>query len=171
MPWERNEIKMRKNKGITLISLAITVLVMAILATTVVYNGRNAVDNSKKQQFVSDLEMVQAKVNTISTKMMNNETEIQYYSSVGSTIDGLDQEKLATIFGRSPKSGDKYTTSGDGFRCLGTADLEKIGVVGIQQEILINFDTREVYSYTGMKLNGKMCYKLKDLGHTSWNVE
>lgn len=162
---------MRKNKGITLITLVITVMIMAILAGTVVYNGRSAVDNSKKQQFVSDLEMIQAKVNTISAKMQNNETETQYYSLIGRTIDDLDQARLATILERNPKNGDKYTTSADGFKCFGTADLEKIGVNGIKQDILINFATREVYSYSGMKLNGKMCYKLKDVGHTSWNVE
>lgn len=162
---------MRKSEGITLVSLALTVLILAILAGTVIYNGGKSVNDAKKQQFVSELEMVQAKVNAISEKMNNSETEKQYYNSQGKTIDNLDQTKLLSVIGRSPKNGASFTTNTDGFRYFQTEDLEKIGLSGIKRSMLINFVTREVCTYDGLELDGKIRYKLKDLGHTTWNVE
>ena len=66
---------MENNKGITLVALAITILVLAILSVTVIFNGGNSIQLSKKQQFISELEMVQARVNIIYEKMQNSEEE------------------------------------------------------------------------------------------------
>lgn len=162
---------MKDNKGVTIITLAITVIVLAILAVTVISNGKKSIEISKKQQFISELEMVQSKVNTISEKIENSQTERNYYNSAGKAIDNLDQSKLTLILKRTPKNGTSFTTSNDGFQYFETAELEKIGISGVSQAILINFSTREVYSYTGIELDGKMHYKLQDLGHSSWNIE
>lgn len=164
-------IKFRENKGVTLISLVIAIMVMAILSGTVIFNGSKAIQTSKKQRFVSELEMIQAKVNTISEKMKDSKTEEEYYTTSGTKINNLDQEKLKLIMGRNPNNGTNYTTEADGFLYFNESALDKIGISGITQSVLINFSTREVYSYIGLEQNGKMYYKLKDLGYNSWNAE
>lgn len=162
---------MRKNKGVTLVALVVTVVVMAILAGTAVYNGTKAIEKANKQQFISELEIVQAKVNTIYEKMQNNEQEANYYNSIGRIIDSLEQSKLTLAIGKTPSNGVAYTTREDGFQYFEASDLEKIGVSNIKRAILINFNTREVCSYTGIEIEGTTYYKLSDFGYSAWNVE
>lgn len=93
-----------------------------------------------------------------------------YYNLAGKRIDNLDQSKLSKIIGKPPKNGTQYTTSGDGFQYFEASDVEKIGLSKINQSIIINFNTREVYSYSGLEIDGKYYYKLQELNYSAWNV-
>ncbi len=51
-------------------------------------------------------------------------------------------------------------------------DLKLLDLDNISQEVIINYDTREVISLTGIKINEVMYYKLKDIpGYVGYNVE
>ena len=59
---------MMNNKGITLISLTITILLLIILAGTITYSGINVYKNMLVENFISETKLVQEKVNLICDK-------------------------------------------------------------------------------------------------------
>ena len=52
---------MKKNKGITLISLIITIIILIILASTAIYSGKGAIESSKLSAFEAELRIMQSR--------------------------------------------------------------------------------------------------------------
>lgn len=154
---------MKKQQGITLITLVITIAVMSILAGVATYSGIKSINETKRMAFISELEMIQTKVNSIYEKIKLNEEDAEYYNNLGTECLNMENEKIETALGQ---------TSKDGFRYLSTNDLRKIGLDNINQEVLINYETREVVSITGIEIDGVKYYKLKDIpNYLGYNVE
>lgn len=145
---------MINQKGITLVSLVITVIVIMILASITTVAGLDSIETSKKTTFVTQLEMVQAKVNTIYEKRKLNRLDIDYYNSLGKDIFVIDELELNNILADVSKEGFRYFSKED----LNTIDLENIS-----QDVLINYDTRAVYSRTGIEIDGNRYYRLEDI--------
>ena len=144
----------KNEKGITLVVLAITIIVMTILATVVTYSALDSLRTAQKNAFISEMEMVQAKVNVIYEKMQNNTQDIEYYNSLGQDVSVLGEETLIKILGDSSR---------DGFKYFSKEDLKNLELEDINQEVIINFSTREVISTRGIKIGGVMYYKLSNI--------
>ena len=144
----------KNEKGITLAVLAITIIVMTILATVVTYSALDSLRTAQKNAFISEMEMVQAKVNVIYEKMQNNTQDIEYYNSLGQDVSVLGEETLIKILGDSSR---------DGFKYFSKEDLKNLELEDINQEVIINFSTREVISTRGIKIGGVMYYKLSNI--------
>ena len=56
---------MKKQEGITLISLVITIIVLSILASVATYSGVSVIKSSKMTAFTTELKIMQTKINTI----------------------------------------------------------------------------------------------------------
>ena len=133
---------MDKQNGVTLISLVITIIVMVILAGVVTYSGIESVDETKRIAFISELEMIQAKVNTIHEKIKTSKEESEYYNKLGKEVSSvLDETQLSASLG---------ITSGEGFRYFSKTDLKALDLENMTQDVLINYDTREVISVIGL---------------------
>lgn len=145
---------LKQEKGITLIVLAVSVIVLAILAVTVVYNGTSGLDTANKQAFISELQMIQAKVNTIYEKRKISASDKSYYDAIGRDISYLNQTKLEEALKDTPREGFKYYMP---------EDLERLELSNITQAVLINYDTRQVISYEGIEIDGKKYHKLEQL--------
>ena len=63
--------KIRKNKGITLISLVITIIVLVILASVATYSGVSTIQSSKFTKFETELRIMQTQVNSLYEKDKN----------------------------------------------------------------------------------------------------
>lgn len=59
---------MKNNKGITLITLIVTVIIMLILASVATYTGLNSIEQSRVVTFVSEMQVAQSRVNYIYEK-------------------------------------------------------------------------------------------------------
>lgn len=66
---------MKNEKGITLAILAITIIVMVILAGAVMTYGTNSLNTSKLQNFNYEMQQIQGKVDTIYEKVKMGEDE------------------------------------------------------------------------------------------------
>ena len=55
--------KLKTNKGITMISLVVTIILLIILSSIVTYSGLSSIRNNKFEKLKFELEMVQANVN------------------------------------------------------------------------------------------------------------
>lgn len=154
---------MKNEKGITLISLIVTIVIMLIIAGVATYSGMEAVQSSQKTAFISEMEMIQAKVNSIYEERKNNKEKIEYYNNIGQDISIIDETKLATLFPENNFSGFKYFNSND---------LKKLDLYNINHEVLINYDTREVINLNGIEIEGTIYYKLKDIpNYVGFNIE
>lgn len=154
---------MKNEKGITLISLAITIIVMLIIVGAATYSGMETIDRSKRVEFISEMEIIQSKVNNIYEKRKLSQEDKEYYDNLGQDISNVSEEKLKTALGEK---------SEEGFLYFNSENLKELGLDNINQEIIINYNTREVISLTGITLDGKKYYKLEDIpGYTTNNVE
>ena len=152
---------MQYNRGITLTSLVITIIIILILAGTATYSGIYTLQSAKKTSFVTELKAVQAKVNLYSQK------EESQYNNLGQEINEnnvsqIQQQKIM-------QSTSKQNL--DGFKYFYGTDYEDIELSGIKQETLINFKTKEVISVKGINLDGKLYYTLHELGEGPENIE
>ena len=149
---------MKNQKGITLVALLITIIIMAILASVATYSGLESVKSAQISTFTEELEMIQARVNVIYEKRKKSAEEKAYYDNLGQDVTIVNQELLTAILGDS---------SSEGFRYFSKEDLTKLELDDIRQDVIINFNTGEVISVTGIKIDDVMYYKLKDLPNYS----
>lgn len=154
---------MKNQKGITLITLVITIVILIIVTGIVTYNGLEAVNTSQKTAFISELEMIQAKVNVIYEERKASTEKIEYYNLIGQDIFSIDPARINEALGQTSREGFKFFNSGD---------LKDLDLDNINQEVLINYDTREVVSLEGFTIDGIKYYKLKDIpNYLGYNVE
>ncbi len=128
---------MKSNKGITLIMLVITVVVLAILAGTAINVGYSSYKNAELTGYVTTMNMIQSRVNVINKKIAEGNTS---YDTVGIELTDLDaatQEKINVAVNGQTIQGFKY---------YGKEQLELLGISNIEEEVIINLETREIYS-------------------------
>lgn len=154
---------MKNQKGITLITLVITIVVMVIIAGVATYSGIESIKLAQITSFKAELEMIQAKVNVIYEKRKTNSEEKEYYDKLGQDITVINEETLSQVLADSSK---------EGFRYFSKEDLSSIDLDDIKQDVIINYDTCEVISITGIEIDGVKYYKLKDLpNYSAYSVE
>lgn len=156
---------MKQEKGITLVALVITVLVMSILAGTAISSGRSIIDSNKVMAFIQELKIVQSEVNVIVEKQKQGDTS---YDAIGIEVSRLDTETMTKLV-KGPLKGKTAEEIID-FKYYRVSDLQQMGIENVNQSVLINLKTREVISVNGIEDAGKMCYKLEDFPSESYNV-
>lgn len=144
---------MKQNHGITLVSLVITIIVLIIITGIAIFAGTSTIKSTKIAGFMTELELIQEKVNTIYEKRKLNKEDINYYSSLGQNISIIDSSKLANLLNG---------VSEEGYYYFSKEDLKKLDLDNISQEVIINFETRDVASINGLLVEDKMCYRLTD---------
>lgn len=149
---------MKNQKGITLITLVIIIIVMSIIIGVVTYSGLESIESAKITTFIAELEMIQSKVNVIYEKAKTSDKEKEYYNNLGQDITTISEEILSKILGESSK---------EGFRYFSRVDLEKLDLDNINQDVIINYDTSEVISVTGIEIDGVKYYNLEDIPNYS----
>ena len=156
---------MRNEKGITLVALGVTIIVLSILAAVSISTGKKTIEGNKVIAFINELKIVQSEVNIIVEKQRNGDTS---YDSIGTKISDLDTETLAKLASGCFKG--KTAEEMAEFKYYKISDLKRMGIDNVEQEVVINLKTREVLSVNGIQDSGKMCYKLEDFPSESYNV-
>ncbi len=157
---------MKKNKGITLISLMITVIILIIIAGITVYTGKNVLEKAQLEELRTNMLMVQAKakeyVELANFKIGINPTAEKKAEVRQEIYEG--QAKLQKATGTSVPTGititdDMYKVTEETLKEWGLEKLE----TNERNVYLINFDdtnaTVEIYNTKG--INGK--YSLTEI--------
>ena len=148
--------KFYKNSGITMVALVITIVLMAMLASVTVTVSRDSLIETKKYNFVSELEIIQQKI-----LVVNKEIELgsNTYENIGTKYDDLDdtkKQRVREILGQNGISNySKYIY-------MSKEDLEEIGLKNNSQDVIISRENSIVYSYNGIEIKGNMCYSIED---------
>lgn len=163
------KIRVRDTKGITLVALVITIVVILILASVVTYSGIDAVNTAKKNRFIAEMKIMQTEVNDLYDKYKNGGKVGDYEGSnilnIGKSI-ATAQDKANIVF-QSDASG---ITNTEGYRYFDTETIQNLGIEDIQEEFFINIAKRSIVSVNGLKYNDKTCYTLEQLNGL-YNVE
>ena len=170
----RGELTLKNEKGITLIVLLISIVIMLILVTAAINYGTNSAKEVQLQSFSYELQQIQGRVDSIyeKMKMENNSNFMQLNgvylgSNVGMSSAALDTlAKKKEIDYRTADQNDKniYPVSGYSiWRYFSKNNLEEyLDVKNASMDVLINFKTREVISVQGFLYDEKNYYMLSD---------
>ncbi len=137
-------------KGITLIALIVTIIVMLILAGVTVNIGTGSIDNSKMISFVAYMQTIQEKVDFIS--------EYDNYKNYGEELTSGNKQKLQVILNNETES---FFTKIDSthLRFFDSSHIATdLELENINDKIIVDFNTREVISLNGIEYENSMYY-------------
>ncbi len=143
---EKENKNISKNeKGITIISVTITIIILLTISGVAIYSGISSIKSSKFQKFKIELQIVQAQVN-----LLNEEYKEQIQTgqtiSIGKSLTEVDQTKLnEALAGESSAE----------YRYFDTSVFEELGVKGIENGYLVNIKLRKAISIDSFEYNGK----------------
>ena len=144
-------IKIKNQRGITLIGLIITIVLMLILTAVAINVGVGDIDYSKRIRFMSYMQAIQKKVDYI--------TEYENYENYGDALTSEQKTKLTTILSNE---NDTFITNDVNSVTLKYFNSQKIAsqleLDNIDDEIIVNFATREVISLNGIEYEDNIYY-------------
>ena len=157
---------MKKQKGITLVSLIIIVEVLLILASVSVKFGTESMDVTRLKGFYLELEIVQKRVDEIFVKNETysvknedgTETKVEIKNAGADLTDKQKKDLQEEIL--QPEGIDLDPNS---FRYFTIADIEKyLDITDINYNLFINFEERKIIAEQGINIAGVNYHVLKN---------
>ena len=146
---------MKSNKGITLIIVIMTVVLLTILMGLVITSSIDTYNKSKFLSFETNMKVMQKKVD------MALEERIDY-ETLGQPLNDEQRSRLATIIAND--NNNMISTedpSAETLRYFSSNDInEDFELSDIRGEFVINFANREVISLDGAEKNNVMYYTI-----------
>ena len=142
----------KEDKGITIIALIITIILMLILVSVTTYTGLDTYKNAQVTKFVAQMQLLQTKVDDlVETKTIEELDELGLQSP---TTDE-EQRVINYAFINGELTTDDMTL----YKVFTQNDiLEILDEEDVQDTIMVNFKTREIVSLTGIEYEGSMYY-------------
>ena len=144
---------MKNNKGITLIILLCTVIVLLIITGLVLYNGMETYKRSIVVKFETYMKVIQKKVDL----MIQENYDI---ATLGSELTQSQRNTLQEIINNDTSN---YIQTDDvnnsKIRYFSSSDINSIfDIPDVNDDIAVNFSNREVISLNGVEKDGVMHY-------------
>lgn len=146
--------QMKREKGITLIALTITIIILLILASVTTYSGISTIQSSKLNKYKQELEIMQSQVNVLYEKY-NTEIAEGQVIDIGEELTNSEQENDAFS---GANENDRT-----GYKRFTAETMEELGIDGIEREYLVNIAKRQVISLEPFEQEGKAYYTLAQL--------
>jgi len=138
------------NRGISLMSLIITVIVIIIIAGIAIYNGfTKNVDEAQIAKVYNEFIEVE---NAISQRSYEHKLDATVYPYV--STQSFSTTQPITI---------NDMTYGDGYSLVTPEDLETLGVEGAVREYVVNYATGDVVLKEPYRVSDKVVYTKEDL--------
>lgn len=147
---------MKKESGITLVTMAITILVMGILASITIYYAKPVITNTKLQNLNTNMLLIQVKAKTIGENAKFNNDETKYVGKKVSEI--TDNNEVTGLINKGVIS----TT--DNAYLLSKEDLNIMGLSNVDYDLgyIVNYDTDEIIYIRGFEHENTIYYKLSE---------
>lgn len=137
-------------KGVSLISVIITIVVIIILASVTIYYG--LAENNEKAIETKTVYEVQEMLEAVANRTLLHKLNPNYYAYVGKT--DFESKEVAGV---------TYLAT-EGWYFLSTDDeFSELSLENITGEYLVNYDTGDVISKNGIFYRDEVYYVLKDL--------
>ena len=141
--------------------MVITIVVLVILSTVGISQGINVIRETKVNEFVGKLQIIQYKVNNLYEKGEDA------YNNLGIEINSSTENYSQIITALNEVHGTSDTT---GYKYFSKENLNTIGIEDVDIPVIINFSTRDVIGIEGVKKRGTFYYRLQELKE-GYNVE
>lgn len=152
---------MKREKGITLVALIITIVVMLILASVSIKSGTESLNSTRLQGFYTQLEIVQKRVDDIATtneSYIDGDGNTVYLKNTGRALTDAQITSLQNII-TSENLGIETTN----FRYFTVEDLEDIlDLSEVEYNLFIDFNNRVIVAEDGIKIGDKTYYVLEN---------
>lgn len=147
----------RSQKGITIVSLVITIIILLIIGGTTVYIGTSVIKQATLQTVNTNMMLIQAKTKTIAEQAKFNNNQDNYKGTVLSEVSGNKKIDELLEVGVIDDASKFYLLSKDDLVSMG---LEKID---IEDGYIVNYETEEVIYVRGYENDGITYHKLTDM--------
>lgn len=167
-------MKKLNNKGITLMALVITIILLIILASVGIYSGRQVVKSAQFTAFSTELKIMQTQVNSLYEKKKNNEkillnnveTEIEHLGTAISSNTAIQNQANRVFDACNIDSSDRSN-----YKYFNTDTIKSLNIEGVEGKFFVNIDKRSVVSYDGFEYDGKTYYTNEQLENGLYNVK
>lgn len=149
---------MNKNsKGITLVSLVITIIILILITSVTVYTGTNVIKQVTLQNVNTDMMLIRAKVKTMEEQAKFNKDNSNYKGTP--LIDVHDNKKIDKLVD------EEIVEDITKYYLLSKEDLNSMGLekIDIADGYLVNYESEEIIYVRGLKKEDNMYYKLSDI--------
>lgn len=150
-------MKKIEEKGITLTTLVITVIVMIIIASVGIYAGTNIIKQANLQNINTNMMLIQAKVKTISEQAKFNKDTSNYKGK--KVIEVVGNKKVDELV-------EKHILENEeNYYLLSQTDLNEMGLekIEISEGYIVNYDTNEIIFVKGFEEKDHTYYKLSEM--------
>ena len=174
--------KIGNSKGITLIALVITIIVLLILASVATYSGIDVIRSSKFTAFTTEMKIMQTEVNNLYNQWKNGEIAID--ETTGNITNTADNSTIGKDLTYNSEVEDQANyvlvevlSLGDnlssltGYKYFDQETIQNLGIEAVEGEFFINIKTRNVVSYDGIEYDGEWYYTLEQLPDGLYNVD
>ena len=162
---------MQKNKGITLIALVIMVIIVLILASVGTTTGLSVIRQSKYNRAVGEMKIMQTKINEMYEEYKSGELNIDNLGTPISDVSSSIQSQINIAYNSVYETNQKIGNIEE-FKYLSANDINNtLDVDGVEEDYIINIQTREAILINGIKNDGEMYYSLSQITDEQFNVE
>ncbi len=146
---------MKETKGITLITVIMTVLLLTILAGLVITNSVNTYQDAKVIKFETYMNMIQKKVDL----MLDEDVD---YRTLGAELTEDQTAKIQEIISEGNIATKNITAAR--LRYFSGNDIYSVfGISEVSDDIVINFTNRDIISLNGIEKDGVTYYTAYNL--------
>lgn len=147
----------KNNKGITLVSLVITIIILIIITSVTIYTGNNVIKQVTLQNVNTDMMLIKAKVKTIAEQAKFNKDNSNYKGTP--LVQVFDNKKIDKLVD------EEIVEDITKYYLLSKSDLDSMGLekIDIADGYLVNYENEEVIYVKGFKNGDKVYYKLSDM--------
>lgn len=126
-------------KGISMIALAITLAVLAIIAGAIIITNDKMSDESQAMLLLNEMKILQSKVYEYQLNHEDNETDYPYIGTIVTSGDYIDYYEV------------------------NKEDLEKMNINNIDNTYLINYLTQDIIFKEGISINGTKYFTIDEI--------
>ena len=166
--------KTNNQKGVTLISLVITIIVLLILAGIGITSGVQTIKSSKQTKFTTEMKIMQVEANELYDAYKNDkEIEVNGTKYKGEEIKNIGKNiteadgKANEVFAEEASG----ITDSTGYKYYDQEIIKGLGIDGVENEYFVNVEKRSVVAVIGVDFDGKVCYTVAQLPDGLYNVE
>lgn len=156
----------KQDKGITLVALVITIVVMLIIAGVSVNIGTESLDATRLNGFYTKLEVVQKRVDDIAStneSYTDSKGNIVYLKEQGTAYESLSSTQQEILKNILQSEAAYLEPNISNFRYFTTNQLKNIlDISEVEYNVFIDFDNRIIIAEDGIKVNGVTYHILKN---------
>lgn len=142
-----------QNKGVTLVALMITIIVLLILTSVTIAVAYEEFNSLKLKDFFTKLEIAQSgveKIVEINEQYKDENENIVYLKELG-TLPTSDHILLIQSLGFSSENFRYFTAE---------QVVTQLEIAGIDMDLLIDFENKKIINPKGIKIDGETYYML-----------